>query len=358
MELDAMIYGCDCIAGMREYLKDESIDMTVSSIPFGSLFTYSGKTEDIGNNIDGIDMHEGQFGLHFRFFLNELYRVMKPGSITCIHVQQLLAWKVQHGYMGMRDFRGAIVTLFKNHGFEPHGEVAIPKDPRAVARRLNLHSLMFVTAAKDSRRLAPAMNDYVLFFRKPGEGIASRALIEANREIKLVEPSPIIDYSQKQKKIVSDYKSIPYEIETWNEKVGTQVKTVTGGKHINPDGWITKNDWIKYANGVWDDIQEIDTLDGYKCARETDEERHVCPLQLQVIRRCIKLYSAPGQIVLDPFMGIGSTGYVAIEQGRNAIGFELKESYHDMALRNIEKAKLLFCSDSENGSDKQLQLFA
>lgn len=309
-----------------------------------------------GNNIDGIEMHANQFGLHFRFFLDQLYRVMKPGSVSCIHIQQLLAWKVQHGYMGMRDFRGAIVTLFKNHGFEPQGEVAIPKNPQAVARRLNLHSLMFATAYKDSRKLAPAMNDYVLFFKKPGEGVPCKALIESNREIKLVEPSPIIDYSQNQKRVINGYKTTPYEIETWTEKAGTQRKTVTGGKHINPDGWMTKNDWIGYASGVWDDIMEIDTLDGYKCARETDEERHVCPLQLQVIRKCIKLYSAPGELVIDPFMGIGSTAYVAIEQGRNSVGFELKESYHAMALKNAEKAMSLF---TDSGTKQvQQQLFA
>lgn len=276
MSIDAIVHYGDCIMGMSEKIKDESIDLMVSSIPFSSLFTYSGKIDDIGNNLDGVESHAGQFGLHFRFFLDQLYRVMKPGSIASIHVQQLLSWKVQHGYMGMRDFRGAIITLFKNHGWQPHGEVAIPKDPRAVARRLNLHSLMFATAYKNARMLAPAMNDYVLFFRKPGEGVPCRALIEANREIKLVEPSPIIDYSQNQKKVVPGYQSIPYDIETWTEKTGTQVKTVTGGKHINPDGWLTKNDWIDYANGVWTDIQEIDTLDGYKCAREKDDERHVC----------------------------------------------------------------------------------
>jgi len=354
--VDATIHFGDCITGMQKEIGDSEVDLMVSSIPFGALFSYSGKTEDIGNNIDGIEMHANQFGLHFRFFLDQLYRVMKPGSVSCIHIQQLLAWKVQHGYMGMRDFRGAIVTLFKNHGFEPQGEVAISKNPQAIARRLNLHSLMFATAYKDSRKLAPCMNDYVLFFKKPGEGLPCKALIESNREIKLVEPSPIIDYSQNQKRVISNYQTVPYEIETWNEKQGTQRKTVTGGKHINPDGWMTKNDWIDYASGTWPDIMEIDTLDGYKCARETDEERHVCPLQLSVIRRCIQLYSAPGETVLDPFMGIGSTAYVAIEQGRNAIGFELKESYYDMALKNVEKAKSLFFDDYGN-SQEQIPLF-
>ena len=100
---------------------------------------------------------------------------------------------------------------------------------------------------------------------------------------------------------------------------------------------MTSENWIKWARGVWDDINEVDVLDGWRSAREDDEEKHVCPLQLEVIRRCIKLYTSPGDLVLDPFMGIGSTAYVATEQGRNAVGFELKESYHALALRNLEK---------------------
>lgn len=223
-----------------------------------------------------------------RFFFDELYRVLKPGSLFCCHIQQLYTTIVQHGFQGMRDFRGAVITLAKNHGFLAHGEVAIPKNPQAVAQRLKKHSLLFVTGKKDSRNLSPAANDYVLFFRKPGEGAEIAGL-----------------YDPK----------------------------------INPDGWFTQEDWIKWAHGVWGDILEIDTLDGWRSARENDEEKHVCPLQLEVIRRCVLLYSAPGETVLDPFMGIGSTAYVALEQGRNAVGFELKESYYEMALRNIEKAR-------------------
>jgi DNA modification methylase len=351
------IHNQDCITGM-ERITNDSVDVCITSIPFGALFSYSHKPDDIGNNADGIDMNEGQFALHMRFFIQQLYRIMKPGTIACIHTQQLLTWKVQHGYMGMRDFRGAVISLFRNHGFQPHGEVAIPKNPQAVARRLNLHSLMFATAYRDSRGLAPAMNDYVLMFRKPGEGEPVQGIIEANREIKLVEPSPIIDYQLNglRKRIKPDYQNIPYEIETWTEKSGTRIKTVTGGEHINPGGWFTKNDWIKWASGVWDDIQEIDTLDGYKCARDKDDERHVCPLQLDVIRRCMLLYSNPGDMVIDPFMGIGSTGYVSIEQGRNVVGFELKESYHAMAIKNCEKADILFNGGAEQ-QDRQTKMF-
>lgn len=284
---DIQIYNEDCIPGMAERLAAESVDCCITSIPFGALFSYSHKAEDIGNNQDGTAMHADQFGLHMRFFIEQLNRVMAPGSVTCIHVQQLLRYKVQHGFMGLRDFRGSVIAMFELHGFQPHGEVAIPKNPQAVAQRLKLHSLMFATGKRDSRGLAPAMNDYVLFFRKPGDGRPVRGL---------------------------------YDVAA------------------NPDGWFTQEDWIKWARGVWDDILEIDTLQGWRCARENDEERHVCPLQLEVIRRCLLLYSAPGDLVLDPFMGIGSTAVVALENGRNAVGFELKESYWKMALANVAKA--------------------
>ena len=285
--MNAIIHNTDCVQGMGTHLTDESIDLCVSSIPFGALFMYSGKPEDIGNNADGVDMRANQFGLHMRFFIEQLRRVLKPGRNACIHIQQLLRYVNQHGYMGRRDFRGAVVDLFAAGGLEWVGEVVIPKNPQVIAQRLSLHSLMFVTAKTNATKLAPAVNDYVMIFQKPGE----------------CEP--------------------PVRAMRCPEK--------------NPGGWVTSEDWIKWASGVWDDIQETDVLDGWKSAREKDEEKHVCPLQLEVIRRCVKLYTSPGETVLDPFMGIGSTAFVAIEQGRNAIGFELKESYHALALRNLEK---------------------
>ena len=199
--------------------------------------------------------------------------------------------------MGMRDFRGAVITLFKNHGFQVHGEVAIPKNPQAVATRLKLHSLMFITGKKDSRRLAPAMNDYILFFKKPGQGVPVRGIYD---------------------------------------------------KNINPNGWFTTEDWIKWANGCWKDILEIDTLEGWRCAKESQEEKHVCPLQLEPVRRCIKIYTKPGDIVLEPFCGIGTVPYVCVEQGRGCVAFELKESYYRMSVANIKKAR---------AQDPQLKLF-
>lgn len=281
------IWNEDCITGMAERVEPESVDLTVTSIPFGALFQYSGKTEDVGNNLDGVDLEGSHFGLHLRFFIEQLYRVHRPGTVACIHIQQLLATKVQHGYMGRREFRGAVINMFVASGWQSHGEVVIPKNPQAIAQRQKLHSLLFVTGKRDSRALAPAVNDLVLMFRKPGDGTPVRAL---------------------------------YDPKT------------------NPDGWLTTEEWIRDAHGVWTDIREMDVLTGWQHARESDQEKHVCPLQLEVIRRCVRLYSNPGATVLDPYAGIGSTQYVALEQGRNAVGFELKESYHQQALDNCERA--------------------
>ncbi len=280
------IYGMDCVAGMAEHLADGEVDLIVSSIPFGALFSYSGKTEDIGNNVDGMDLRESQFGLHLRFCLAEALRVLADGGIFACHIQQLLSTKVQHGHMGRRDFRGAVVDLFSAAGFDWTGEFVIPKNPQAIAQRQKLHSLMFVSGKRDARQLAPAVNDYVMVFRKPGKGV----------------PVPSL-----------------YDAET------------------NPDGWVTTEEWIRDAHGVWVDIRETDVLTGWQYARDSDDEKHVCPLQLEVIRRLVRLYSNPGALVLDPFMGIGSTACVAIEQGRNAVGFELKESYHRQAEANCER---------------------
>lgn len=281
------IWNQDCITGMAERLDPESVDLCVSSIPFGALFSYSGKTEDIGNNVDGVDMRASQFGLHMRFFIEQLYRVLAPGCIAAIHIQQLLTTKVQHGNMGRRDFRGAVVDLFMAGGFDWTGEFVIPKNPQVIAQRQKLHSLQFASGKRDARALAPAVNDYVMIFRKPGEGVRVPAL---------------------------------YDPQT------------------NPEGWVTTEEWIRDARGLWTDIRETDTLTGWQEARQEGDEKHVCPLQLEVIRRCVRLYSNPGATVIDPFMGIGSSGFVAIEQGRNAVGFELKESYFEQAVRNCELA--------------------
>jgi DNA modification methylase len=296
--MEFAIYNEDCVEGMRRRLEPGSVELCVSSIPFGALFSYSGKNEDIGNNQDGIDMRAGQFGLHMRFFIESLLRVMAPGRNVCIHIQQLLRYKIQHGFMGRRDFRAAVVDLFEAGGFEWKGEVAIPKNPQIIAKRNNLHCLMFKTGKERAQDLAPAPCDFVMIFQKPGTAAAPvRALYDAR---------------------------------------------------TNPGGWVTQDQWIRWARGVWGDINETDVLDGWQSGRDPKDEKHVCPLQLEVIRRCIMLYTTAGELVLDPFMGIGSTAWVAlggatqagetVDAPRRAVGFELKESYHAVAVKNAKRA--------------------
>jgi hypothetical protein len=302
MSVRAEVWNQDCIRGMAERLDPDSIDLCVTSIPFEDLFNYSNKEEDLGNNGSTVNILEGRFALNMRFFVEQLFRVIRPGCNACIHVQQLLAFKNAHGFMGRRDFRGACIDLFGAGGFDFAGEFAIAKDPQLMAQRLNLHCLQFKTGyARSATWLAPAPNDYVLVFHKPGENV-------------------------------------------------NPVRCIRHAK--NPHGWVTQEEWIRDAHGIWTDIRMTDVLD-IAYTREDEHEKHVCPLQLQVIRRLVRLYTNPAETqpdvtVLDPFMGIGSTAWVCLcgkthdgpaERPRNVVGFELKESYHAAALSNIRKAR-------------------
>lgn len=305
MEPRIELYNRDCIGGMAEILAESSVDLVVTSIPFEELFTYSGKPEDVGNNGSTVDIRSGRFALNMRFVVEQAFRVLKPGCNFCCHIQQLLAYKVQHGFMGRRDFRGAMIDVFGAGGFQFTGEFVIPKNPQSMAQRLNLHSLQFKTGySRSGCLLMPAVNDYVLIFHKPGE-----------------HPNP--------------------------------PKPLKNPK--NPKGWMDTNEWVRDASGIWSDIMEIDILDGARGHKEEKQEKHVCPLQLEVIRRCVRLYTNPISIdpevtVLDPFMGIGSTAYVSINgaspmtrlsvgEPRNVIGFELKESYYKASLEYVRKAQ-------------------
>lgn len=180
----------------------------------------------MGNNGSTIDIRCGRFALNMRFVVEQLHRVHKPGTNCCIHIQQLLAYKNQHGFIGRRDFRGAMIDVFSAGGFHFAGEFALQKNPQAMAQRINLHSLMFVTGKRNANNLAPCPNDYVLIFHKPGECVSPvRALYDSR---------------------------------------------------INPGGWISSEEWIRDAHGIWTDVLEIDVLDGARQARETDTEKHVC----------------------------------------------------------------------------------
>ncbi len=314
------IWNEDCVSGMAERLADASVRCIVTSIPFGALFSYSHKIEDLGNVRDNCTFIDSQFGLHFRFFMEQAARILAPGCLFCCHVQQLNTTQVQHGHQGIRDFRGAVIDMGRLAGLNPHGEVAIPKNPQRIAQVRKLHSLLFVSGRRDSRALAPANNDFVLFFRKPGEGEPVHGLFDERK-------NPGGQFSQEE--------WIRWARGCWEDgwRDEEQMLALEGYEEAR-DAFLAQ-EWRNAP--IWNDILEVDVLDGWRGARASDEERHVCPLQLEVIRRCLLLYTNPGDLVVDPFMGIGSTAAVCVELDRECIGWELKESYHAMALRNVER---------------------
>lgn len=218
-----------------------------------------------------------QFFAHFRYLIPELLRVTKAGRRACVHVQQVTTTLATHGVIGWRDFRADVVREFVAGGWVYDGEVVIDKDPQAQAIRTKAKALMFVQKNKDSAWSRPAMADYILLFRHP----------EPN-----VEP-------------------------------------------IVPD--VSNEEWIKWARPIWYDISESDTLQVAE-ARGDKDERHICPLQLGTIERCVRLWSNPGDVVLSPFAGIGSEGYQALKLGRRFVGVELKQEYYRVARKNLEAA--------------------
>jgi DNA modification methylase len=253
-------------------LADDSIDLSVFSPPFISLYTYTATERDLGNS-----RGKEEFFGHFDFIIREILRTTKPGRLCCVHVAQVAAMKVRDGYIGMKDFRGWTIEGFEDRGWIYQGEVCIDKDPQAQAIRTHSKGLLFAQLKRDASWLRPAIADYILVFRKPGEN------------------------------------AVP----------------------IHPD--VTNNEWIEFARPVWYNVRESETLQ-YRQARADDDERHIAPLQLEVIRRCVRLWSNEGETVLSPFAGIGSEGYVSLLLGRKFVGIELKPEYYRMAVRNLTEA--------------------
>lgn len=246
-----------------------SVDLSVCSPPFASLFTYSPSPRDLGNSAT-----REEFLAHYRFIVEHQLRVTRPGRLACVHVQQLSTTKATHGVIGLTDFRGQVIALFQEVGWVYHGEVTVDKDPQAQAIRTKAQALMFQTLRRDSSMTRPAMADYVLLFRAPGEN------------------------------------AIPIQGDVDNET------------------------WIEWARPVWYSIRESDTLNA-RVARDDGDEKHIAPLQLSLIERCVRLWSNPGELVLSPFAGIGSEGWVSVKQGRRFVGVELKPSYWRTACENL-----------------------
>ena len=257
-------------------LPDKSVHFSVFSPPFASLYTYSSSPRDLGNVRD-----DETFFAHFGWIATELARVTKAGRLASVHCMDLPTSKERDGYIGLRDFRGDIIRLFQRAGWIFHSTVCIWKDPVTAMQRTKALGLLHKTIRRDSSMSRQGIPDYLVTFRQP---------------------------SKNEESIEHPGDSFP----------------------------VAK--WQRYASPVWTDIDPSDTLQK-ESAREDDDERHICPLQLQVIRRAIELWTNPGDVVLSPFAGIGSEGYVALQEGRRFIGCELKRSYYEQAARNLAIAE-------------------
>lgn len=268
---------------------DDSIGFTVYSPPFASLYTYSNSDRDMGNS--GTD---DEFWEHYKYLIGDLLRVTMPGRLSSVHCMNLPTSKTHHGFIGIRDFRGDIIRAHEDAGWIYHSEVCIWKDPVTAMQRTKALGLLHKQLVKDSAMSRQGVPDYVCTFRKPGDN-----------------PDPIN---------------------------GPLTRFVGDQDQFRNTGNLSIDVWQRYASPIWSDINQTRTLQ-YRTARESDDERHICPLQLDVIERCMQLWSNESDTVLSPFMGIGSEGHVAVGMGRNFIGIELKESYFDVACRNLAKAE-------------------
>lgn len=281
------LYNGDCIELIRG-LPDKSIHYSVFSPPFASMYTYSDSERDMGNC-----KSTGEFWQHFGHLTPELYRVIKPGRLVSVHCMNLPTTIQHHGEIGIDDFRGDVIREFRRHGFIFHAEVCIWKDPVTAMQRTKALGLLHKQLVKDSCMSRMGIPDYVCTFRKPGKN-----------------PEPVageLDYF-----------------------CGDQ-------STFRSDGRLSIDVWQKYASPIWTDINMSRTLNA-AAARSEGDERHICPLQLDVIHRCLQLWTNPGDKVLTPFAGVGSEVYEAVLAKRYGVGFELKPEYFKQAIINLRIA--------------------
>lgn len=278
-----VLYHGDCVDVLRG-LPDQSIHYSIFSPPFASLYTYSNSPRDMGNCRSNEEFFE-----HFAFLVEELKRVMRPGRNVSFHCMLFPASKERDGFIGLKDFRGDLIRAFQAQGFIFHAETVIWKDPVTQMQRTKALGLLHKSVRENSAMCRMGIPDYLVTMRAPGDQLDR---VTHTRE--------------------------DYPVDRW-QKVASPV-----WDDIQPDP-------------VWMDINPSDTLQ-YQSAREHDDERHICPLQLEVIRRGVELWTNPGDVVLSPFAGIGSEGFVSVQMGRKFIGVELKDSYFRQASQNLSAA--------------------
>lgn len=295
------VYNADCVDVARGIPAD-SLHYTIFSPPFESLYTFSDNPRDMSNCAKS-----ETFWTHFRFLIAELYRVTMPGRLCTIHCMQLPTSKLHDGFIGLRDFRGEIIREFRDVGFIYHSEVCIRKDPVIAMQRTKAIGLLHKQIVKDSAMSRMGIADYMVTMRKPGDN--SEPVTGSFDGYYGTDASPD----------------------------GALVTENISMRTVNRPGddWYSVAVWQRYAEPVWMDIDQGDVLT-HRVAREEADERHISPLQITPIRRCIQLWTNPGDIVFSPFAGIGSELYVAVEMGRRAIGSELKTSYYEQMIANLK----------------------
>jgi len=308
------LHNSDCIEGMHA-MPEASVDCAVFSPPFGDLFVYSDSERDLGNAGTG-----GAFINQYKFFAEALTRVMKPGRIACVHCTDLPMRKGRDGAIGLQDFSGDLIKAHTDAGMIYHGRVTIWKDPVVEMQRTKALGLLYKQIRKDSAMNRIGMPDYMLMFRAPGENpdrIEHAAL--GDKEAALPIARKWLDHMHR-------------------EGLCSQVPTDDLLAELIAHAEFDVYEWQKLASPVWMNIQQGNVLNNYRKAKGAGDERHVCPLQLDTIENCLRLYSKPGDVVMDPFNGIGSTGYVALKMMRRYIGFELKPEYAAQADRNLKES--------------------
>lgn len=306
------LHNSDCIEGMWA-MPPASVDCAIFSPPFGDLFVYSDSERDLGNAGDG-----ETFMAQYAFFAEALARVMKPGRIACVHCTDLPARKGKHGFIGLQDFSGDLIKAHVDAGMIYHGRTTIWKDPVVEMQRTKALGLLYKQIRKDSAMNRVGMPDYMLFFRAPGENPdrIEHAAPSDNGEAVRIARAWLAEMHR------NGMASAPPS----DEAIAAILPHVT----------FDVGEWQRLASPVWMDIQQGNVLNRMKAE---NDEKHVCPLQLDVIDRCLRLYSKPGDVVMDPFNGIGSTGYQAIKGLRRYLGFELKPEYAAQAGANLASAE-------------------
>lgn len=308
------LHNSDCIEGMHA-MPENSVDMSCYSPPFGDLFVYSDSDRDLGNAGTG-----EKFINQYKYFAEALTRVMKPGRMTCVHCTDLPMRKGRDGAIGLQDFSGDLIKAHTDAGMIYHGRVTIWKDPVVEMQRTKALGLLYKQIRKDSSMNRVGMPDYMLFFRKDGDN-PDRIEHTAIGDKDAVNIARKWLEFMRREGLCAD---VPDDV-VLRELIS----------HVEMDVY----EWQRLASPVWMNIDQGKVLNGWRKAKGLNDERHVCPLQLDTIERCLRLYSKPGDVVMDPFNGIGSTGFVALQHMRRYVGFELKAEYAAQAGYNLDQAE-------------------